>query len=105
MTNSRLGTEILVPSPPRYTNNLASTKDRAGQSERSIFVVTYWLINDYVNNINSSQLLRKQLPPGPVAAREAPAGNSNIGPMNGCCNRRICHRNERNSEMRNSNVV
>jgi hypothetical protein len=31
MTNSRLGTEILVPSPPRYTNNPAGTKDRAGQ--------------------------------------------------------------------------
>ena len=31
MTNSGLGTEILVPSPLRYTNNLTGTKDRADQ--------------------------------------------------------------------------
>lgn len=30
MTNSELGTETLGPSIPRYTNNLAGTKDRAG---------------------------------------------------------------------------
>jgi len=29
MTNSRLGTEILVPSPLRYISNLTGTKDRA----------------------------------------------------------------------------
>jgi hypothetical protein len=29
MTNSRLGTEILVPSFPRYTNNPTGTKDAA----------------------------------------------------------------------------
>jgi MFS transporter, ACS family, hexuronate transporter len=31
MTNSSHGTKILVPSPLRYTNNLAGTRDRAGR--------------------------------------------------------------------------
>ena len=30
MTNSGLGSEILVPSPPRYTNTHAGTNYRAG---------------------------------------------------------------------------
>jgi hypothetical protein len=49
MTNSRLGTEILVPSPPRYTNNLAGSKDRAGHHQHED-----WQLRQLVLVINAT---------------------------------------------------